>query len=101
VLTERARELCFEGKRWYDLVRYAYRHMEKAPAYSTILANYGGTLPYIPEEMKNMVVRKYNTGGNLFTARMKTEAHLYFPIYQSEIKANELLKQNPAYATEE
>ena len=26
VLEERLRELCFEGKRWYDLLRYNYRH---------------------------------------------------------------------------
>ena len=24
-LQERGRELCYEGKRWYDLVRYSYR----------------------------------------------------------------------------
>ena len=27
MLNERERELCFEGKRWFDLMRYCYRHM--------------------------------------------------------------------------
>ena len=28
VMQERLRELCFQGKRWYDLLRYSYRHVD-------------------------------------------------------------------------
>ena len=38
VLNERLRELCFEGKRWYDLLRYNYRHVEGVD-YTTTLAD--------------------------------------------------------------
>ncbi|MBQ2587605.1 MAG: RagB/SusD family nutrient uptake outer membrane protein, partial [Bacteroidaceae bacterium] len=37
VLSERLRELCFEGKRWYDLLRYGYRRMTNVD-YTTTLA---------------------------------------------------------------
>ena len=36
VLAERERELCFEGKRWWDLMRYCYRHMEGVDARQTL-----------------------------------------------------------------
>ena len=38
VMAERLRELCFEGKRWYDLLRFSYRHMEGVD-YTTTLAD--------------------------------------------------------------
>lgn len=95
VLAERERELCFEGKRWFDLVRYAYRHMENV--------NINGLLadqedwPSLPSQMVKFVVRKYVTGGDAVTYKMKTEPFLYWPIRRGEINVNPLLKQNPVY----
>lgn len=99
ILTERLRELCFEGKRWYDLMRYNFRHVEGI--------EYGKTLYQQQEEGKeftrndatflNLVTRKYTSGAAAAASKMRTEPYLYMPINQGDIDVNMNLRQNPAY----
>lgn len=103
VLQERLRELCFEGKRWYDLMRYNYRQIEPA--------DYGKTLYQLNEEGKefarnntnflNLVTRKYSSGAAGAAAKMRTEPYLYMPINQSDIDVNANLRQNPVYKADD
>ena len=99
VLCERERELCFEGKRWFDLVRYAYRHMDGVNSRQK-LADVT-TWPTLPRKFTSVIVRKYDTGGDAVAYKMKTEPFLYWPIARREIHVNLLLKQNPVYSDNE
>ena len=100
VLAERERELCFEGKRWYDLMRYCYRHMEGVNARQRLAD--ARAWPELYSPMLHMIIRKYGTGGegDAVSYKMKSEPYLYWPILESEIKVNNLLKQNPVYIQE-
>ena len=83
VLEERHRELAFEGKRWYDLVRKALRDGET-------------------NDMLDILVdHKYETNQKAIRSKMAAMDCLFFPIYQREIETNPLLKQNPAYEVED
>ena len=99
VLAERERELCFEGKRWFDLVRYCYRHMEGVNIKKKMTESTSWPALYSP--MLKLVTRKYEGGGDAVTYKMKSEPFLYFPIQRSEIKVNKLLEQNPVYFDKE
>lgn len=79
VLRERHRELLFEGKRWFDLVRMARR--EGSVVNLNTLANYKST-------------------GSTISAGAATLDAMYMPIVQSELNANKNLKQNPFYEKE-
>lgn len=96
VLEERARELCFEGKRWYDLLRYNYRHINEDPQYYSTMAQRGNGGPANDENMKNLATRKYTSPGPMM-ARILVEANLYMPINKNELAVNNNLVQNPAY----
>lgn len=99
VLAERFRELNFEGKRYFDLMRYNYRHIDGVQP-DMILAEIGSdpkTMVENHQEMMNMMTRGMNEGSNSAIAKMRTEPYLYFPVLESELKANFSLKQNPAY----
>jgi hypothetical protein len=98
VLAERERELCFEGKRWYDLVRYCYRHMDGVNINSKLADQTSWPKLYSP--MLKLIVRKYMSGGDAVSYKMKGEPFLYWPILEGEIKVNKLLKQNPVYIDE-
>ena len=83
VLEERHRELAFEGKRWFDLVRKALRDGET-------------------NDMLDILVdHKYETNQKAIRSKMAAMDCLFFPIYQREIETNPLLKQNPAYEVED
>ena len=83
VLEERQRELAFENKRWFDLVRKALRD--------------GQT-----NDMLDILVdHKYETNQKAIRSKMAAIDCLFFPIYQREIETNPLLKQNPAYEVED
>lgn len=100
VMAERERELCFEGKRWWDLMRFCYRHMTGV-APTVILADQG-SWPALHQPMLKLIVRKYGEGGqgDAVAYKMKSEPYLYWPIQESETKVNTLLKQNPVYVQE-
>jgi SusD family. len=86
ILDERAREFSYEGKRWYDVLRYAKR------------GDYAGTnLQYLltlainsasPQKQQSLVA-KYKDP--------KHNSH-YWPIYINELETNKQLKQNEFYA---
>lgn len=78
VMRERQRELMFEGKRWYDLMRLARR------------AN-------SPDPLLGYVLGKFTGNSSLQASKMSTMDALYLPIHNSEIEANPLLVQNPFY----
>ena len=98
VLAERERELCFEGKRWFDLMRYCYRHMEGVDLKTKLADRTEWPSLYAP--MLALIVRKYVTGGEAVSYKMKSEPFLYWPIQERELKVNNLLKQNPVFEQE-
>jgi hypothetical protein len=77
VLRERQRELLFEGKRWFDLMRVVRRKNDPT-----------AILKYIGPKL---------TGGAIQTQQMSVMNALYMPILQSELQINTNLKQNPFY----
>lgn len=82
VLDERQRELLFEGKRWFDLVRRARR--------------LGNT-----SEIAKYVQSKHTGSNSTFATKIKDMDYIYFPIYKEELKINTKLKQNPAFVLDE
>lgn len=83
VMAERQREFVAEGKRWFDLVRYALRR--------------GGT-----QDMLTMLTRKYASDNKkAIEAKLSTIQSLFSPINKDEIKSNGLLRQNEVWATDE
>lgn len=84
VLEERQRELMFEGKRWYDLVRMV-RHSENPTETMSLLRSY--------------LLRRYSSNGSDAVARIGSLDNLFLPIYQNEIDVNPMLAddQNQAY----
>ncbi len=96
VLDERERELCFEGKRWFDLMRYSYRHMTGVNINQRLADTDAWPALYNP--MLKLIARKYSGGGGeAVTYKMKNETQLYWLIREGELKVNSLLKQNPGY----
>lgn len=97
-LQERGRELCYEGKRWFDLVRYCYRHMTGVDPTKTLyeIDPNGSNLPSLANKgnlFKDILATKYST--NLY--KFKNEGYLYWPILNSETKTNKLIHQNPVW----
>ena len=81
VLFERLRELSFEGKRWYDLVRKALRENTT-------------------ENIK-FVADKLISGAASVKNKMVSIDNLFFPINIEELRFNKNLVQNPAYNTDD
>jgi hypothetical protein len=80
VLRERQRELMFEGKRWFDLMRVVRRKGDP----SAILA-------YLSPKL---------SGDNMQLKRLSVIDGLYMPVLKSELDINPNLKQNPFYEDE-
>ncbi len=93
VLAERARELCFEGKRWYDLMRYNYRHTANKADLTKMLSE-----GYVTnsDEFFDLALRKYTVPAAM-KVKMRDERYLYMPINQDEVEINTNLVQNPVY----
>ena len=105
VLDERLRELCFEGKRWYDLMRYNFRKTEEGKIdYSRTFYQQGldaSSYAKNSSDMMNLMIRKYTSGASSVAAKMPTEPYLYMPIPNSDVEVSPVLHQNPAYSTNE
>lgn len=100
VLVERARELCFEGKRWFDLMRYNYRHLPggvKADMTKTFTEM--GSYLSNSDEMLKVAMSKYSS--DAMKVKMPTEPYLYWPIYETEMKNNPTLNQSPVWTSTE
>jgi hypothetical protein len=82
VLAERQRELMFEGKRWYDLVRRSRRD--------------GNT-----NFLVGVVSRKGSSGGTAISSKLSRMDAIYWPYNNDEIKVNKNLVQNPAFSSGE
>ena len=96
VLAERARELCFEGKRWFDLMRYNYRHMATKADLKTKLSDKGYVVVANSDEFFELALRKYAVPSAI-KAKMRDERYLYMPLNQDEVELNPNLTQNPVY----
>ena len=82
VLRERQRELLFEGKRWFDLVRKAQRD--------------GNTI-----QISAAAVAKSSTNASLVQNKMTKMDAIYWPYNYEELKVNKNLVQNPAFGSGE
>lgn len=81
ILEERAREFMFEGKRWYDVLRYVKRN--NYAQIDFLLDMVTGTVPA-------NTIRATQT-------KMKDHNSHYFPIFEYELQTNKQLVQNPFY----
>ncbi len=102
VMNERQIELLAEGKRWFDLVRYAERNAggqdgtvdDREWTEETPIGNgYAGVKKMVETFMKN----KY-TNYTVQRNRIKSRYGLYCPIYYMEVKASRgAIEQNPVW----
>ena len=83
ILDERAREFAFEGKRWYDVLRFARRdnYAGDNRHYLMLMAINGAS----PDKVESLQT-KYNN--NWFH---------YWPIYANAVETNPNLDQNEFY----
>jgi len=81
ILNERALELSYEGKRWFDLLRMGRRnnYARKSTFIEIIVSN-------VPSIQKRILATK-----------LTSPLGWYLPIYEGEIERNRELKQNPYY----
>ncbi len=103
VMNERQIELLGEGKRWFDLVRYAERHSdskkeaadERESTDERFIGNgQTGVVKMVETYLKNAYSNYYTTLKN----RFKNRYGLYCPIYYMEVKASDgKILQNPVW----
>lgn len=81
IMQERARELAYEGKRWFDLLRLGRRNdfARKSKLIEVIISN-------VPSTQKRILA-----------AKLTNPLGWYLPIYEDEIERNKNLVQNPYY----
>ena len=84
VFKERRRELMYEGKRWYDLVRMARRDGNQ-------------------DRLLRFVEKKHDASTlSAVKIKLKNPYAMYFPLARDEVRNSEgCLKQNPAYKDDE
>lgn len=81
ILLERSREFCFEGKRWFDVLRNAKRNnYQRLPILLNMVAI------SVPSNMQQSA-----------QVKMQDKNCHYLPIYLYELQTNKLLVQNPFY----
>ena len=81
LLAERAKELAFEGKRWYDLLRFARRNNFSNQSLITNLVDLKSESDDLEE----------------ITSYYSDTSSYWLPIYDDEISVNPNLVQNPYY----
>ena len=82
VMEERHRELLFEGKRWYDLVRRSLRD---------------GNTQYLRTQLGNKGLK--NAG--IVSSKLTRMEAIFWPYNLDELKVNHNLTQNPAFGSGE
>lgn len=82
ILYERRMELVGEGKCWYDLLRFGRRNHNKYK--TTFLVN-------------NVALYNKQAGESWLISVLSNDDALFLPVSESELKANNLLVQNPYY----
>ena len=82
VLDERQRELMFEGKRWFDLVRRSLRD---------------GNTNYLVSQ----VMRKGSDNASVTQSKLAKMDAIFWPYNKDELKVNDALQQNPAFGSGE
>ena len=82
ILEERALELAYEGKRWFDLLRMGRRD------------NYNRKVKLIEIITENVP----STQKLVLASKLTNPWGWYLPIYDNELEKNKNLKQNPYYA---
>lgn len=82
VLQERQRELMFEGKRWFDLVRRSLRD--------------GNT-----SKLAGRVALKGSGGSTAISSKLSSMDAIFFPYHTDELTVNKNLVQNPAFGSGE
>lgn len=80
IYDERERELMFEGKRWYDLVRRSRRD---------------GNTSYLISQ----VTRKGSDNASVVQSKLAKMDAIYWPYNKEELKVNKNLTQNPAFGS--
>lgn len=80
VMTERQRELMFEGKRWYDLVCRSRRD---------------GNTDYLRQQ----TLMKFTSNTSAISGKLAKMDYIYWPYNVDELKVNGNLKQNPAFGS--
>lgn len=82
VIDERQRELMFEGKRWYDLVRLSLRT--------------GNT-----KQLASKASEKQQSGQNAVKVKLSDINAIFLPYHKDELDLNPYLQQNSAYSNTE
>lgn len=82
IYDERNRELMFEGKRWYDLVRRSMRE---------------GNTNYLISQAG----RKYTNNKTAAESKLSKLDAIFWPYHEDELKVNKNLTQNPAYGSDD
>ncbi len=82
VMKERHRELLFEGKRWYDLVRRSLRD--------------GNTL-----YLRTQIAQKGLENASIVNSKLARMEAIFWPYNIEEMKVNKSLVQNPAFGSGE
>ena len=81
IMQERALELAYEGKRWFDLLRLGRRnnYARKEALIEIIVSN-------VPSTQKRIMA-----------AKLTNPLGWYLPVFEGEIESNRNMKQNPYY----
>ncbi|MCQ2073696.1 MAG: RagB/SusD family nutrient uptake outer membrane protein [Bacteroidaceae bacterium] len=86
LLDERNREFMYEGKRWYDLVRFSLRD---------------GNTHTLVSKVTSVEEKYRGSNANAIKIKLSDPNIIFLPYYRDELKLNDYLKQNPAYGNTE